>query len=65
MADERIDFSRFTRSAINEEVSKKENPQREIRPQAEKERAPDYTQRVAEKEGRSEWSGAWAGGRSR
>jgi hypothetical protein len=65
MADERIDFSRFTRSAVNEEVSKKENPQREIRPQTEKERAPDTTQRVAEKEGRSEWSGAWAGGRSR
>jgi len=65
MADIKIDFSRYTGGAENEDVSKKQNPQREIRPQAEKERAPDTVQRVAEAEGRSAWSGGWAGGRSR
>ena len=62
MADQQIDFSR---PAESEGASHQRHPQRETRQQAEKERAPDYTQRVAEKEGRSEWSGAWAGGRSR
>jgi hypothetical protein len=62
MADQRIDFSQ---RAESEEVSKKQHPQRETRGQAEKERAPDYHQRVAEKEGRSEWSGGSWGGRSR
>jgi hypothetical protein len=62
MADERIDFSRVEES---EAVSHQLRPQRETRPQAEKERAPDYTQRAAEREGRSEWSGGSWGGRSR
>jgi hypothetical protein len=65
MADQRIDFSRSTGGPEPEDVNRHRNPQRETRPQAEKERAPDTHQRTAEKEGRSEWSGAWAGGRSR
>jgi hypothetical protein len=65
MADERIDYSRFTGGVEHEGVSRQKHPERETRPQAEKEHAPDYTQRVAEKEGRSAWSGAWAGGRTR
>lgn len=59
MADQRIDFSRNTES---EGVSHQIQPQRETRPQVEKERAPDTTQRTAEREGRSEWSGGSFGG---
>jgi hypothetical protein len=60
MADDvKIDFSRFT---AHEEVSKKVHPERETRPQYIKEAAPDYQQRAAEREGRSEFSGGWAGG---
>jgi hypothetical protein len=62
MADERIDF---TRAAETEAVCHQRRPERETRPQAEKERAPDTYQRTAEKEGRSEWSGGSWGGRSR
>jgi len=62
MADERIDF---TRAAESEGVSHHIHPERETRPQAEKERAPDTYQRTAEREGRSEWSGGSWGGRSR
>lgn len=62
MADERIDF---TRAAETETVCHQLRPERETRPQAEKERAPDSYQRTAEKEGRSEWSGGSWGGRSR
>lgn len=57
--NERIEFSRFAES---EDVSRKQHPQRETRPQAEKERAPDYYQRTKEREGGSEWSGASMGG---
>ena len=49
MADQRIDFSRYTGGSDSEGVSRQQNPQREIRPQAEKERAPDYHQRSVEK----------------
>jgi hypothetical protein len=59
MADQRIDFSR---TAESEGVSHQQQPERETRPQPEKERAPDYTQRRAEREGRSEWSGGSFGG---
>jgi len=62
MADQRIDFSRNVES---EGVSHQVQPQRETRPQAEKERAPDTYQRNLEREGRSEWSGGSWGGRSR
>jgi len=65
MADARIDFTRYTGGAESEDVSRKLHPERETRPQSEKERAPDTHQRTAEKEGRSEWSGAWSGGRGR
>jgi len=51
--------------AENEEVSKGLNPQRETRPRFEIERHPDYFQRRAEAENRSNWSGANWGGRSR
>jgi hypothetical protein len=57
MADKRIDFD-----SENEGVSQKNRPERETRPQAEKERAPDYFQRRQETEGRSEWSGGRMGG---
>jgi len=62
MADERIDFSR---AAETEAVCHQRRPERETRPQAEKERAPDTYRKTLEADGRSEWSGAWAGGRSR
>ena len=58
------DFSQFT-GHETEEVSKIVNPQREIRPQAEKERSPDYFQRQKEQDGRSEWSGGGWGGRGK
>lgn len=62
--DPKIDISKFLRSIPqNEEVCRQNTPQRGTRPQAEKERAPDYFQRAQEREGRSEWSGgAWGGG---
>jgi hypothetical protein len=60
MADQRIDFSCRT-----ENEDRQLRPERETRPQVDKEKAPDYYNRQLEKEGRSEWSGAWAGGRSR
>jgi hypothetical protein len=60
--DERIDYSRFTGGVEHEGVNRQKNPDREIRPQSEKERAPDYTQRRAESAGRSEWSGGSMGG---
>lgn len=56
--DEQINFSRYRQ---HEEVSRQLRPDR-IRPQAEREAAPDYHQRKSEREGRSEWSGGWAGG---
>jgi len=62
MADSKIDFSRFTGGAETGEVSRQQNPQREVRPQSEKERAPDYYQRTQEREGKSEWSGGNMGG---
>ena len=62
MADQRIDYSRFTGGVEPEGVSHQKHPERETRPQAEKERAPDYTRRTQEREGRSEWSGGNMGG---
>jgi hypothetical protein len=58
MADKLIDFSRYRET---EEVCRQANPER-VRPQAERERAPDYSQRRSEREGRSEWSGGSFGG---
>jgi hypothetical protein len=62
MADQRIDFSRNEES---EGVSHQVRPERETRPQSEKERAPDTYRRNLENEGRSDWSGGSWGGRSR
>jgi hypothetical protein len=58
--DNRIDFSRYRQS---EEVSRQLDPQR-LRPQAEREHAPDYFQRRSEREGNgSDFSGSkWGGG---
>jgi hypothetical protein len=66
MADDpKIDLSKYVRPLPeNGEVCRQITPQRETRPQAEKERAPDYFQRTQEREGRSEWSGGSAGGGS-
>jgi hypothetical protein len=59
----RIDFSEFTRvHPENNEVARQMNPEREARPQADKEQNPDYHQRKSEREGRSEWSGGNMGG---
>jgi hypothetical protein len=57
---ERIDFSRYRES---EEVTRQIDPQR-VRPQAEREKAPDYFQRGKEREGNgSDFSGSkWGGG---
>jgi len=45
----RIDFSEFTRvQPENNEVARQMNPQREARPQADKEQNPDYHQRKSE-----------------
>ena len=56
----KIDFSRFTGiraesggRAENEQVSRHQHPERETRPQAEKERFPDY--------GGSMGGGTWTG----
>jgi len=57
MADQRIDFSHRPESE-----SRQLHPERETRPQADKEKAPDYHNRQLEKEGRSEWSGGSMGG---
>jgi hypothetical protein len=57
-----IDYSRFTGVAENQEVSRQKNPEQQLRPQAERERSPDYSQRTQEREGRSEWSGGNMGG---
>ncbi len=57
--DNRIEFSRFAES---EDVSRAKHPQRETRPQSEKERAPDYYQRSQERDGGSSWSGGSGGG---
>jgi len=71
-SNQTIDLSRFTGiraesggRAENEHTSKIMNPQRELRPQSEKERFPDYQQRKSEIDGRSEWSGGTWGGRGR
>ena len=59
MDNNRIEFSRY---ADSEGVSQQKHPQRETRPQSEKERAPDYFQRTKEREGSSSWSGGNMGG---
>lgn len=60
--DDRIDFSRYRDNPHHEEVSRQVDPQR-IRPQAERERVPDYFQRTKEREGNgSDWSGSKFGG---
>jgi hypothetical protein len=56
------DFSRFTGVAENIEVARQQNPQLQTRSQPQREAAPDPYQKTQEREGRSEWSGASAGG---
>ena len=56
------DFSKYTGSAGTESTERQQAPQEQLRPQAEKERAPSYFQRSQEKDGRSEWSGGSMGG---
>ena len=60
--DSRIDYSRFTGGAESVEVSRQQQPQQQLRPQAEIERNPTYFQKQQEREGRSEWSGGSMGG---
>jgi hypothetical protein len=50
------------RRAATEGEDRQMRPERETRPQPEKERNPDYFQRRQESEGRSEWSGGRMGG---
>lgn len=61
------DFARYLEELRartgGEEVSRQLQPARQLRPQSEKERAPDWYQRRQEYEGSSEWSGGkWGGG---
>jgi hypothetical protein len=56
------DFSKYTGSSQGEDAKREQAPQEQLRPQAEKERAPSAFQRSQEKEGRSEWSGGSMGG---
>jgi hypothetical protein len=59
--EKQIDFSQFTGVDAAERL-RGVDARRETLPQSVRERVPDYTQRQAEREGRSEWSGGWAGG---
>jgi len=61
--DHAIDFSRYRDAAYHEEVSRKVNTQR-VRPQGEREQAPEYFQRRSERENNgSDFSGSkWGGG---
>ena len=56
------DFSKYTGNSVDEEARRAQMPEAHLRPQAEKERAPDYSQKTREREGRSEWSGGSMGG---
>lgn len=57
-----VDFSKYTGGAESEEVRRQQHPQSQVRPQSERERAPDTFQRAQERDGKSEWSGASGGG---
>jgi hypothetical protein len=59
--ERQIDFSRFTRTAENTEVSR-QSIEPQLRPRIEIERNPTYHQARTEREGRSEWSGGSMGG---
>jgi hypothetical protein len=61
--ERQIDFSRFTRTAENDQVAQQQNPRQQLRSQAEIERNPTYYQKQAEVENRSSWSGGVWGGR--
>jgi hypothetical protein len=50
------------RVETNEGLSRQAWPEREARPQAQREAAPDSFQRTQEREGRSNWSGGSMGG---
>jgi hypothetical protein len=55
---EKIDFSRYRRTAENEEVARQQGL-----PQSEQEKRPTFFQRQQEQEGKSTWSGGVFGGR--
>lgn len=55
------DFSRFTGTHENEEVSR-QNAEPQLRSQPEQEREPTYYRKTQEREGNSEWSGGSMGG---
>ena len=55
-----IDFSRFTQS---QKVPRENDPQPQLRPQAEIEKSPTQYERKQEQEGRSNWSGGVFAGR--
>jgi uncharacterized cupin superfamily protein len=61
--EKKIDFSRYRRTAENNEVERAQNPQQQLRPQSEIERHPTFFQRKQEQEARSNWSGGVWGGR--
>jgi hypothetical protein len=63
MEERQINLSRFTRVAENNETARQQQPQQQLRPQAEIERNPSWFQVRAENEGRSNWSGGVFGGR--
>jgi hypothetical protein len=58
------DFSRFTGvgSVESSEVDRQAKPERDVRPQNEREHTPDAYRKKLEVEGHSEWSGGMAGG---
>ena len=57
------DFSKYTGRSENEDAQRAQLPAQHLRPQAEKERAPDYFQKSQERERiDSSWAGSSAGG---
>lgn len=57
------DFSKYTGRSESEDAARARLPEPHLRPQAEKERAPDYFQKTQERErGDSSWAGSSAGG---
>jgi hypothetical protein len=63
MAENTVDFSRFTRAAETAEVARQQEPRQQLRSQAEIERNPTYYQIRQEQENKSNWSGGVWGGR--
>jgi len=49
-------------AAESSEVDRQQKPERDTRPQQEREETPDSFRKALERDGHSEWSGGWAGG---